>query len=85
MGLSLGYILLLALGSGWLGQQLRREMEILRRTARPGTRRTLSDLFLALLILADVWLFSPANFQALIGECLLALRSGPVVPAVLLI
>jgi hypothetical protein len=85
MGLSLGYVLLLALGTGQLGQQLRREMEILRRTARHGTRRTLSDLFLALLVLSDVWLFSPANLKTLIGECLLAIRSGPVVPAALLI
>jgi len=85
MGLALGYVLLLALGTSRVGQQLRREMEILRRNARHGTRRTLSDLFLALLVLSDVWLFSPANLKTLIGECLRAIRSGPVVPAALLI
>jgi len=85
MGLALGYILLLTLGASRLGHQLRRDMEILRRTARHGTRRTLGDLFVALLLLSDVWLFSAANLQSLITECLLAIRAGRAVPAALLI
>jgi len=75
-GLALGYILLLALGSGRLAQQLRRELEILRNHARHGTRRTLSRLFVALLVVTDPLLLSLSNLTQMIKDCLLDLRSG---------
>jgi len=75
-GLALGYILLLALGAGRLAQQLRRELEILRKHARHGTRRTLSRLFVALLVVTDPLLLSLSNLTQMIKDCLLALRCG---------
>lgn len=80
-GLALGYILLLALGSGRLAQQLRREMEILRKHARHGTRRTLSRLFMALLVVTDPLLLSLSNLTQMIKDCLLDLRSGQATKA----
>jgi len=80
-GLALGYILLLALGTSRLAQQLRREMERLRRRARHGTRRTLSSLFLGLLIAADPLLFSFSNLTRVLKESLQALRSGQALKA----
>lgn len=74
--LALGYILLLALGTSRLAQQLRREMEILRKKARHGTRRTLSGLSLALMVLTDPFLLSLANLKNILEECVLALRRG---------
>jgi len=75
-GLALGYILLLALGTSRLAQQLRREMELPRRRARHGTRRTLSTLFLALLVAADPLLLSFFNLTRVLKESLQALRWG---------
>jgi hypothetical protein len=80
-GLALGYILLLALGESRLAQQFRREMEILRRKARHGTRRTLSVLSVALLVVSDPLLLSPANLRNMIKECVLALRRGQAIKA----
>jgi len=80
-GLALGYILLLALGAGRLAQQLRREMEILRKHARHGTRRTLSRLFVALLVVTDPLLLSLSNLTQMIKDCLLDLRSGQATKA----
>lgn len=48
----LAYILCVLLGESSLGQQARRGFEILRHTARHGTRRTLSALSIAMLILS---------------------------------
>jgi hypothetical protein len=48
----LAYILCILLGESSLGQQARRGFEIPRRTARHGTRRTLSALSIAMLILS---------------------------------
>ncbi|MCX6578473.1 MAG: IS4 family transposase [Candidatus Aminicenantes bacterium] len=75
-GLALGYILLLALGAGRLAHQLRRELEILRKHARHGTRRTLSRLFVALLVVTDPLLLSLSNLTQMIKDCLLDLRCG---------
>ena len=48
----LTYVLCVLLGESALGQQARRGFEILRHTARHGTRRTLSALSIAMLILS---------------------------------
>jgi len=48
----LAYILCVLLGESSLGQQARRGFETLRHTARHGTRRTLSALSIAMLILS---------------------------------
>jgi len=84
-GLALGYILLLALGESPLAQQLRRELEILRNKARHGTRRTLSVLSIALLVVSDPLLLSLANLSHILKECLLALRCNQVIKAELLV
>lgn len=83
-GLALGYILLLALGTSRLAHQLRREMEILRKKARHGTRRTLSGLSLALMLLADPFLLSLTNLKNILEECVLALRRGQALKTSLL-
>lgn len=75
-GLAMSYILLLALGTSRLAQQLRREIEVLRRRARHGTRRTISSLFLALMVVADPLLLSFSNLTQLLKSSLQALRSG---------
>jgi len=75
-GLAMSYILLLALGTSRLAQQLRGEIEVLRRRARHGTRRTLSCLFLALMVVADPLLLSFSNLTQLLKSSLQALRSG---------
>lgn len=48
----LTYVLCVLLGESALGQQARRGFEILRHTARHGTRRTLSALSIAMLVLS---------------------------------
>jgi hypothetical protein len=48
----LAYVLCVLLGKSSLGQQARRGFEIPRRTARHGTRRTLSALSIVMLILS---------------------------------
>jgi hypothetical protein len=48
----LAYILCVLLGESPLGEQARSQFEILRRTPRHGTRRTLSALTMAMLILS---------------------------------
>jgi len=48
----LAYILCVLLGESSLGQQARKGFEIPRHTARHGTRRTLSALSIAMLILS---------------------------------
>jgi hypothetical protein len=75
-GLAMSYILLLALGTSRLAQQLRGEIEVLRRRSRHGTRRTLSCLFLALMVVADPLLLSFSNLTQLLKSSLQALRSG---------
>jgi hypothetical protein len=78
-GLAMGYILLLALGTSRLAQQLRREIEVLRRRARHGTRRTLSPLYLALMVAADPLLLSFSNLTQVLKASLQALRSGQAI------
>lgn len=74
--LIIGYILLLALGISQLGQQLRQEVEVLRRRARHGTRRTLSVLSIALMVLTDSSLLSRHNLACILVSCVLSLRQG---------
>jgi hypothetical protein len=62
--------------AGRLAHQLRREMEILRKHARHGTRRTLSRLFVALLVVTDPLLLSLSTLTQMIKDCLLDLRCG---------
>jgi len=77
--LALAYILLLTLGTSHLAQQLRPEIERLRRRARHGTRRILSLLFLALMIVADPSLLNFSNLTQVLTMSLQVLRSGQVV------
>lgn len=79
--LIVGYILLLALGCSRLGNQLRQELEILRRRARHGTRRTLSDLFVALMLAADSLLLGLTNLIHVLIECFYRLRRGQGFPS----
>lgn len=75
-GLAMAYVLLLALGAGRLAQQLRGQIEVLRRRARHGSRRTLSLLSLALMLVADPSLLSLSNLTRVLKEPLQALRPG---------
>ncbi len=56
--LALCYIILVVLGASKLGQEIRLEVEILRRQARHGTRRSLSVLLIGCRLLADPFLIS---------------------------
>lgn len=76
--LAIGYILLLALGSSRLGKQLRRELEILRKRTRHGTRRTLSVLSIALMAVTDSFLLNRTNLMSVLANCLIRLRQGQV-------
>ncbi len=64
-----------------LAQQLRREIEQLRRRARHGTLRTLSSLSLALMVVADPLLLSFPNLTQLLKSSLQALRSDQTLRA----
>jgi hypothetical protein len=77
-GLVICYVLLLALGWSRLGKQLRGRLEILRKRARHGTRRTLSVLSIALMALTDSFLLSRANVISVLADCLLRMRQGRV-------
>lgn len=77
-GLAIAYILLMVLGVSELGQQLRREIEVLRRKSRHGTRRTLSVLSIALMAVTDTFLLSRANLICVLSGCVLKLREGDV-------
>ena len=79
--LILGYVLLLALGTSRLASQLRSELEILRRRARHGTRRTLSVLFVALMLMADSLLLGPTNLIHILLDCCYRLRQRRGLPA----
>lgn len=76
--LIIGYILLLALGSSRLGNQLRKQLEILRGKARHGTRRTLSVLSIALIAVTDSFLLSRTNLMSVLADCLMKMREGQV-------
>jgi len=78
-GLAMAYVLLLALGAGRLAQQLRGQIEVVRRRARHGSRRTLSLLSLALMLVADPLLLSLSNLTRILKEPLQALRSGQTI------
>lgn len=72
-GMVITYILLVALGISDLGQQLRKEMEVLRKEPRHGTRRTLSVLTIALMAVTDSFLLSLANLMKILVQCLVRL------------
>jgi len=76
--LAIGYILLLALGSSQLGNQLRKHLEILRRKKRHGTRRTLSVLSIALIAVTDSFLLNRTNLMSVLADCLMRMREGQV-------
>jgi uncharacterized membrane protein len=78
-GLTMSYILLLALVSSRLAHQLRRRTEVLRRRARHGTRRTLSPLSLALIVASDPLLLSFLNLIQVLKASLQALGSGQAI------
>ena len=54
-------------------------IEVLRRRARHGTRRTLSPLYLALMVAADPLLLSFSNLTQVLKASLQALRSGQAI------
>lgn len=75
-GLVICYVLLLVLGSSRLGKQLRSRLEIVRKKARHGTRRTLSILSIALKAITDSILLSEGNVMSMLAECLMTMRRG---------
>lgn len=75
-GLAMAYVLLLALGAGPQVQKLRDQIELLRRRARFGSRRTLSLLSLALMLVARPLLLSLSNLTWVFKEPLQLLQSG---------
>lgn len=72
-GIVITYILFLALGISDLGQQLRKQLEVLRKKPRHGTRRTLSVLSIAIMAVTDSFLLTLANLMKILVQCLLRL------------
>jgi len=79
MGLAMAYFLHLAFRAGRLAQQWRGQVEVVRRRARHGSRRTLSLLSLALMLVVGPLLLSLSNLTRILKEPLQALRSGQTV------
>lgn len=77
-GLAISYLLLLTLGVSSLGRQLRKQMEVLRKHPRHGSRRTLSVLSIALMAATDSFLLSRSNLMKVLAQCLLKLRESRV-------
>ena len=76
--MAITYILLVALGVSSLGQQLRKELEVLRKEPRHGTRRTLSVLSIALMAVTDSFLLTLSNLMKILAQCLVKLRETKV-------
>ncbi|OIO33993.1 MAG: hypothetical protein AUJ76_04385 [Candidatus Omnitrophica bacterium CG1_02_41_171] len=76
----LAYILLLVLGVSSIGKRLRKEVEIVRRTARHGTKRTLSVLSIALMAITDTFLLNRTNLIKVLVDCLRSLTQNLSVP-----
>jgi hypothetical protein len=77
--LVLVYILLLVLGVSAVGQQIRKEMEILRCAGRHGTTRTLSVLSVAFLVTSDSFFLTLTNLLQVLVDCLRRLFQKKVV------
>jgi len=74
--LAMAYILLLALGDCDLARQFRRQVEVVRRKRRHGTRRTLSVLTVALFMASDSFLLSLSNFITLLTSIVTSSAPG---------
>jgi len=68
--LAIVYILLLVIGDSDLGKQLRKQIEVLRKRRRHGTRRTLSVLTIALFMATDSFLLTLSNLMKLLVSIL---------------
>ena len=69
-GIVLIYILLLVLEVSELTEELRKKLEIVPHRARHGTRRTLSVLSLALMVITDTFLLNCFNLTKVLVSCL---------------
>ena len=66
--LAIAYVLLIIMGDSSLAHQLRKDIEVLRRKRRHGTRRSLSVLTVALYMATDSFLLSLSNLMNLLSS-----------------
>ncbi len=74
--MAITYILLIVMGDSDLGRKLRKEIEVLRRRGRHGTRRTLSVLSIALFMATDSFLLTLHNLMDLLASLLSSSVNG---------
>jgi hypothetical protein len=74
--LAIVYILLIIIGDSELGRQLRKKIEIPRKKCRHGTRRTLSVLSIALLMITDSFLLTFTELMKVLSSILSSSTQG---------
>lgn len=74
--LAIAYALMIAVGDSDLGKQFRKQIEVLRRTRRHGTRRTLSVLTIALFMATDCFLLNLSQFVSFLASILNSSTNG---------
>jgi hypothetical protein len=74
--LAIVYTLLLVMGDSDLARQLRKQIEVLRKRRRHGTRRTLSVLTVALFMATDSFLLTLHNLMVLLSSILRSSING---------
>lgn len=74
--IALVYILLIVMGNSDLGRRLRKDIEVLRRRKRHGTRRTLSVLTVALSMVTDSFLLNLSNLMVLLTSIVNSSTNG---------
>lgn len=78
--MAIAYVLLIAMGSSELGKQIRKQTEVLRKTRRHGTRRTLSVLTVALLMATDSLLLTLSNLMKFLASIVSSSAGGLCCP-----
>lgn len=74
--LAIVYTLLIVMGDSDLARQLRKQIEVLRKRRRHGTRRTLSVLTVALFMATDSFLLTLHNLMVLLSSILRSSING---------
>lgn len=74
--LAIAYALMIAMGDSDLGRQFRKQIEVLRKRRRHGTRRTLSVLSIALYMATDSFLLTLPHFMSMLASILSSSTNG---------
>ena len=74
--IAIAYVLLIVMGDSSLARQIRKDIEVLRKKRRHGTRRSLSVLTVALYMATDSFLLSLSNLMKLLVSILNSAVNG---------